>query len=454
LVATPFESSDIGLEFKDYKYFLLKSGTDSLITKYGLSRPDIIKEIELQNIVARSTNAYFEPSCPFILHSDFVVDQDITNFIDLLKLKNRRNVELFETLHMLKTKLLERKYGLTIIVMDLLPYVPLTSREAYSDSNILLESYEFIRTIINSRIISKDVHSGNFICVSDPDYFSSQYNKRFYLIDFGICEIADDDLYNQLTELYEGGNYRRMLLHIYREICLKTKNSDNLKNFIAYAIRIDDFNYKMESVIRKRNNRIKELLSDNVFFDLVKQNSILNFEWTFFLGISTKRLNGLFFEEILQKSNLAQIKDKKSYLEHKIEKFQNKLRLAIKKTDTLKRAQSLNEVDIYMFENPVLSYSPINKKKILESIDKYFTAELNIIKSLQSGVNVDTIIENSTENDIRMVRYLPYKPIAEYEKTLSKHITNKNPSYDKEIFLIMMLVGLLDIFFKIFLLKF
>ncbi len=169
------------------------------------------------------------------------------------------------------------------------------------------------------------------------------------IIDFGISEILNDEQYANILDSYGKNDFARVFRYVRDELCAKPHTQcENLEYFINVVTHVDDFNDKMALLIANRNNKIKELLSDNDFFDLVKHNNILNFEWTFFLGANTKKTNGLFFEEFLQKSNLVKIPNKKSYLANKIVQLQKKLKSVIKKTNESNRVATSNtKLDIF-----------------------------------------------------------------------------------------------------------
>lgn len=149
------------------------------------------------------------------------------------------------------------------------------------EKKILLQSYEFIRTIVSSRIVTIEPHEDNFICSRDGNYFSSEYDERFYLIDLGLSEIVDDDQYNYTVNFYKNNNFVELLNYvymIYRKVIYESDVKMHFKELINKIEQIEDFNGKMNLLITNRNDKIKELLMDNTFFDLVKHNSILNFK--------------------------------------------------------------------------------------------------------------------------------------------------------------------------------
>jgi hypothetical protein len=104
------------------------------------------------------------------------------------------------------------------------------------------------------------------------------------MIDFGHCRLLNDDIYNQIVELYNNSNFYELFNTI--------KNfagsifRDQLRNiieFMYYVMKIPNLNNKMSNLIKKRNNMINLCLKDKHYVKLSQKVSIININWTFSL---------------------------------------------------------------------------------------------------------------------------------------------------------------------------
>jgi hypothetical protein len=266
--------------FRNYsneKYYL------NSIYKQASNRKNLIYEIETQNLIAKTTNMYFEPVTPFILHSQLVSTNNINTFMDFL-IKSCNDQNLINTLIELKNILITKKYCLTIIVMDLIEKDIIIKSNINNETDILLAGYEFLRTIINSKVVSLDTHHGNFICVKSEDYFFKKYDKRFYMIDFGICKFINNRTYNILLNYYKKKDFYNLFVILFKKYHDENSNyTINFKKFIYKILNIYQLNSKMNEIIILRDKRIDQLLLDEKFFYLTRDSSLINFIYTYSL---------------------------------------------------------------------------------------------------------------------------------------------------------------------------
>ena len=216
------------------------------------------------------------------------------------------NINLVKTLTDFKNLLSKNNYGLSIIVMDFVHTVKLKNYDfhIFNDLNLLLASYEIIRSVMNSRIISMDIKLSNFICVNDPYYYySNTIDKRFYIVDFGICDILDDNLYLTLVNCYKNKDYHNFFTNIYNYYLPRKKPV--LIKFIENIMKDSNFNLDMNYIINDRMKQIEELLLDTNFVKIVQKSSTLNLEWIYNFGQITMRTNKLFFNDILHSSSYS-----------------------------------------------------------------------------------------------------------------------------------------------------
>jgi len=381
LIPTHFDS-----KYVDYR--LYSHHTDNKWAS-KLSSPvnDIICEIEIQNLIARSTNTYFEPACPFIFHSDLFLREETDNIIDLfLSSSYRISSQLTNILTDLKKILSNKNLGLSIIVMDLLNPINLSNKENKSDNAIVLRAYEFLRTIINPRIIPTDTHLGNFICAKSPEYIGSQnYPNRFYLIDFGQCMILKDELYNKIIKHYKNKNFFKLFMEIY--FFAKSSNLNNLKYFIGLVTDVIFLDYKMNDLINDRNRRVGLLIKNEYFFKLTQKVNIINLEWTFSLYEKIGSKNNLFFQELLEESELSSdiatiIQKSKSIINVIINKF-NFITLP---NDSITIS---NDIDVPKFHSKM-------KQLINYERDKLYKKKQSILDTRNQIVNTQPVNDNNS----------------------------------------------------------
>lgn len=288
------------------------------VKKYFQNLKESIKEIEIQNIVSRTTNTFFEPTTPLILYSNFFLPSEAIELLNFIKSKNEYNLQLKETLNELIIIIRRNNSYLTIIAMDLINPISMTKSESVDSENMLLKSYELVRTIINSKILPLDTHSGNFICVHDEDYFSNYYNKRYYLIDFGICAYINDDTYDKILQYYQEGKIYEIFFFL--NGLIKKDDFLNFKNFVKNIEKnyrtSEDFNKKINFLIKKRNDRTKELLSNDIFRKFVIDNNIFNFNWINYIGNKLIDNPESTFSSLFINSEQITIPNKKTHFEN------------------------------------------------------------------------------------------------------------------------------------------
>lgn len=361
-----------------YRYIL-----DKKIKKYTETIEQTISDIEMQNIVARTTNGYFESSAPFVLHADFFEKNNAGQFLDLLINKNQSNNQLIKILDEIKEIITKYNYGLTVIVMDLIKDIynePIT----YSYLEIASSMYELMRTILNSRIIPIDIHYGNFIRVKDPNYLQDYPNFiRYYLIDFYPGEIIDNNLYDIIYQNFKKKKYIDFFINI-KNYYYEKNHNNKYKNLLYFFSILDketlDLSYleqHIKFIVNKRNAKTTKLLLDKNFLNIVEKNNLLNLEYTYHLVKSTINNDNLFFRKILESSNLIDFDHKKVLNRIKIlfKKIENKLPKNIYKS-----LEFIMEPDIDLIKNknsiPIYNKSQIgepenNELQIVEAKDNY-----------------------------------------------------------------------------------
>jgi hypothetical protein len=353
---------------------------------------NIIKEIVLQTLVSKSTSLYFESSTPYILHNEVKYNNEALIFLRILKEKvNENNIYLNNVLDQLITFLESNNdKGLTIIVMELLEPIDFL----LSERNLLLMFYEFVKVLINTRILLIDTNYNNFICTDNENYYQD-YDIRFHIIDFGQTELCFD-VYDEILTSFNTKKYKEIIYILLDKISVTPFDINyqkleskyrNLKIFLSSLEEIGYFNEKFEYIINKRKSKIDQLTLNK---DIVISNNYLqniNKVWSIDFIIN-KISDPILLNKIIGSVTRINFNKCNTYI-NKIKNFFKKYKIP----DDIKDNEEIKKISHKL-------------ESIINAIEREYNLPLTIqnnldlISNIQNPINQEIILKETEHNNL------------------------------------------------------